>query len=547
MTPSEIPTPNDGCYFRCFSPLRLSGFGARLLISLGEEPMGMAIDQQSTIAADREQDPPELHPVIRTSAARFLLEHWLRLLGISACVVVPCFWHRNIEAGDLSSHTYNAWLVQLIQHGHAPGLWLAWQSTNILFDLVLSQMGNLLGLRTAEKIVVAVAILVFYWGAFALVCASARRVPWFVLPCLAMFAYGFTFELGLMNYYVSLGLSFWALAIALCGRGWERALAVALLPLIWMAHPSGVVLVIAAGAYIAVAEMLPSSHQLLLVAISGLVLFFGRFYLIGHYRIFEQERPFYFYNGLDQLLLYGPHYRLPAILLLVVIVGCLASHAIRPPAGVELLAASRLPLQLYVITIVAAQMLPDGIYLPQYTVALSVLPGRLTTISAVLISCVLGVTNSRKWVLVSFATVAAIFFFFLFRDTGTLNRMENQVERYENVLPPGQRVIATIWPFPGARIQNHIVDRPCIGRCFSYGNYEPATRQFRVRALPGNPIVTADSNTSAAMWFGEYVVQPQDLPMFQIYQCKLDMIELCMRELASGETNGKYGLFHLVH
>jgi hypothetical protein len=91
------------------------------------------------------------------------------------------------------------------------------------------------------------------------------------------------------------------------------------------------------------------------------------------------------------------------------------------------------------------------------------------------------------------------------------------------------------------------VDRPCIGHCFSYGNYEPATRQFRVRALPGNPIVTADSNTSAAMWFGEYVVQPQDLPMFQIYQCKLDMIELCMRELASGETNGKYGLFHLVH
>ena len=35
--------------------------------------------------------------------------------AISALLVVPCWWHRRIEAGDLASHVYNAWLAQLIE------------------------------------------------------------------------------------------------------------------------------------------------------------------------------------------------------------------------------------------------------------------------------------------------------------------------------------------------------------------------------------------------------------------------------------------------
>jgi hypothetical protein len=105
-------------------------------------------------------------------------------------------------------------------------------------------------------------------------------------------------------------------------------------------------------------------------------------------------------------------------------------------------------------------------------------------------------------------------------------------------LPPGQRVITAMWRFPGSRIVDyHFADRSCIGHCFSYGNYEPPTKAFRVRANPGNPIVAADSKTSIAIGFGEYVVRPRDLPMFQIYPCGSHLTELCMRELASGETN----------
>ncbi len=59
---------------------------------------------------------------------------------------------------------------------------------------------------------------------------------------------------------------------------------------------------------------------------------------------------------------------------------------------------------------------------------------------------------------------------------------------------------------------------------------------------PDSPIVTADYAATNAMQFGDYIVQPQDLPMFQIYQCSLNMTDLCLRELSVGEPTGKYGL-----
>lgn len=474
-----------------------------------------------------------------------LREYWLRILGISAWVVVPCFWHQNIEAGDLSSHTYNAWLAQLIQRGQAPGLWLARQSSNILLDLALVHLGNLVGLRAAEKITVACSALVFFWGAFVFISASMKRVPWFVAPCIAMFTYGWTFQQGLMNCYISLGLSFWALAIVRSRKGWKRAPAAALVPLIWMAHPVGLAFAIAAGTYLLVAGILSEGRQLLLAAAAGVLLLLVRVFLASHYPVTYAEEPTYFLNGVDQLILYGRRYEIPAILFLVVAAGCLARELLR--GWRELVAAAFGPLQLYALSILAVALLPNVVNLPQYGAVVGGLSARMTTVSAVLICCLLGATRPRKWAMAGFSIAAVIFFFFLYRDTGTLNSMENQTEHYETLLPPGRRVIATIWPFPGSRIHDyHLVDRPCIGHCFSYGNYEPATEQFRVRAAPGNTIVAADPQTVAAMRFGAYVVQPQDLPMFQMFQCKLDMVGLCMRELAAGETNGKYGLHPVV-
>ncbi len=74
---------------------------------------------------------------VLAAAVAFVRQQYARLLLISAAVLAPVFWHRNIAAGDLGSHLYNAWLAQLIRHGYAPGLWLAPRWNNALFDLLL--------------------------------------------------------------------------------------------------------------------------------------------------------------------------------------------------------------------------------------------------------------------------------------------------------------------------------------------------------------------------------------------------------------------------
>jgi hypothetical protein len=61
-----------------------------------------------------------------------------------------------------------------------------------------------------------------------------------------------------------------------------------------------------------------------------------------------------------------------------------------------------------------------------------------------------------------------------------------------------------------------MIDRACIGRCYSYANYEPSTAQFRVRVNAPNPIVTPEYADSSGMQMGMYVVKESDLPLYQL-------------------------------
>src|ERR1700758_1214429 len=102
-----------------------------------------------------------------SDAVSFLRKNIFAIIVVSALLVVPCFWHSRIQAGDLGSHVYNAWLVPLIEHHQITGLAIASQWSNILFDLLLVHAGNLVGFAAAEKIVVSFAVLVFFWGSFS--------------------------------------------------------------------------------------------------------------------------------------------------------------------------------------------------------------------------------------------------------------------------------------------------------------------------------------------------------------------------------------------
>src|SRR5258706_15231781 len=70
-----------------------------------------------------------------------------------------------------------------------------------------------------EKIVVSAGVLILFWGFFGFVAAVTERPPWFLTPCIAMLAYGYPFCMGFMNYYLSLGLACFGLAILWRGRG----------------------------------------------------------------------------------------------------------------------------------------------------------------------------------------------------------------------------------------------------------------------------------------------------------------------------------------
>lgn len=479
------------------------------------------------------------------SARVFSAAQWPKVLGVSVLILIPCFWHRQIAAGDLGSHVYNAWLAQLISRGEAPGLWLAHPWSNVLFDYLLSGLGNIFGLHLAEKISVSLSILIFFWGSFALVAMATRRAPWFLIPVIAMVTYGWTFEMGFFNYFISLGLSFFALAILWRGKRWERATALIFVPFILLAHPLGIVWLVSAAAYIWLAEIIPLRSQLILLLVAALGLYLMRLYLWQHFIVGTVEVPLYTFNGGDQLLLFGRRYKIVEACLAFFIALAVAIDVIsrrRDAAGIW--RAYAIPVELYLLAEVGVFLLPDGVRAADQPVALALLTERLSSVSAVLACCILGAMLPRKWHLIALAAIAAVFFSFLYQETAIVNRMEAQVVALVKTLPPGQRVLATIRKPDESRIlMQHIVDRACVGYCFSYGNYEPPSAAFRVRVSEENPYVMSDSGDSASMEEGDYTVQAQDLPAYQIYQCSSeDWTKLCIRPLEEGEDNDRLGV-----
>jgi len=473
----------------------------------------------------------------------FRLSNW-RILIFSALLVIPCLWHRHIEGGDLASHTYNAWLSELIEKGQAPGLYIVRQWNNVLFDLALSRLGKLAGLAAAEKIAVSGCVLIFFWGVFTAASAVAQRAAWNLTPCIAMLAYGYTFHMGFVNYYVSIGLACFCLALATRGRGVDWLAATVLLLITLLGHPIGFLWAMGTIAYVALWRKLGPRWRLLIPVAAAGCFYFVRWYL-GHHTKFEAdwpELPFYTFNGADQLILFGHRYWILYWAALVWGVICFVSEAFPRRKEREFWKPLRLVLQLYLVAICATSLLPENFHVVWYAGWIGLLVSRLTTISAILGLCALGLLRPRKWQMAGFGVCAAFFFFFLYQDTGVLDRTESHAEQLLTGLAAGTRVIGMIDPVEGSRLEfvHHLIDRACIGRCFSYANYEPSSRQFRIRVKEGSSVVAASNDDSEAMQSGTYVVRKKDLPLVAVFQCDDDdPTKLCLRSLREGEKTGQ--------
>lgn len=480
---------------------------------------------------------------------KFLCDRKWGVLCLSALAVIPCLWHRHIEAGDLGSHVYNAWLAQLIGKGQAPGLYLARQWNNVLFDVSLLQAANVFGFATAEKMVVSLCVLIFFWGVFAFLSAVTGRAPWFLTPCIAMLAYGYSFNMGFLNYYLSIGLGCFCLALVWRGWGGNWVPALVLAALVFLAHPLGFLWVVGTMGYLAIRRALSGWWKVVL-PVGAIAVFAGiRWYLHTRADItvdWRGVKTFYQLNGADQLVLYGPRYVTLAWVALVFGVICFLADALVRRRDASSWRALALPLELYFITCCATALLPENLRVSIYAGWIGLLVSRLTTISAIFGLCVLGCMRLRKWQFAGFAGLAVGYFLFLYQDTGALNRMESNAERVLSAMPNGTRIIPTIAADPEWRIEfiGHLADRACVGRCFVYSNYEPSSGQFRVRvAQEGGRIVTDSAEDAEDMQGGAYEIQRSDLPVKQLYQCdRGDWTRLCVRDLAEGENTGQVGV-----
>jgi hypothetical protein len=436
----------------------------------------------------------------------------LRLALLSLLAVVPCFWQARIQAGDLSSHVYNAWLAGFIRQHHPHGLQLVIQHTNVLFDELLGLLLPLCGALWAARWATALAVLIFVWGAFHFARSLAGRSPWNLFPLLLVLAYGWTFQMGLLNFYLSLGLSLWALSSALRLTPRGLALGALLLALACRAHSLPVAWSLGVVAYAALSRRLRLERLLpmILLAVTALSILLRMRYQTQW--SFSQISDAF---GADQAWLYDTKYFLPFAGLLFAWVALVMTRL--REQSLPAMIRSSLAAQVGLLTAASIALLPTAILLPGFSHGLVYIAERMSLAVAVCFTAWLASVRPTRAHFGLATGVAVLFFSLLYLDTAALNRLEDQVAAAAARLPRSSRVVAPM-KIASSRIPAalHLIDGACLGWCFSYSNYEPSTAQFRVRATAPNPYVTFNYDDAYAMQMGTYTVRPADLPLYQI-------------------------------
>ena len=468
-----------------------------------------------------------------SKAARFGRTPGAYLLA-SAAVLIPCFWQSRIQAGDLGSHIYNSWLAGMAEKGQAPGLRVVGQTTNVLFDLLLSGLFRTLGAAAAQRIAVSLAVLVFFWGAFAWVRAasgSKSASAWTMAPALAVLAYGWVFHMGFFNFYLSLGLSLGAMA--LLWEAWtprRTGAAAALLAAAYAAHALPVAWAIGVLVYAWIWRRSPARAQWYLLGASLGALVLLRAAIMLHWRARWYTDQGWRVTGADQLWVFGDKY--------IAVAGALAAVWVWIAIGRWRDNAPSSPvLPIGLITATAIYLIPTAIWIPGYQHQLAFIAQRMSLPLAVTICAMLAGAWVRPWQTGALALVALAFFGFLYADESVLNQFEDQVDDAVARIPAGRRVVLSVGDENlQVNALTHMIDRACIGRCWSYGNYEPSTAQFRVRVTGASSVVVSTDMDAGMLEAGSYVVKPGDLPLTQILANNAG--RLVLREPPAGDPIG---------
>lgn len=450
---------------------------------------------------------------------------------VSLLIGIPCVWLPHIQACDLSSHLYNAWLVNQVSLGRLPGLYVVPQFTNVLFDHLLSFLMKHGGPRIAEHLAVLLAVQIFFWGCFRLASVMAGRPAWTAAPFLALAAYGAVFRMGFFNFYLAVGICAWAIALVWQNHPRLRLLAVPLLALAYTAHSIACLWAIGVIGYLLAARSLRPSRRpwLMLACLLGIAA--GALIVAGYV-------PSRWASGLridsmlgaDQLLTYGLKYKFLEAALLCLVIFLLVRRFETPPGVLD-----DVPFQLLLLNAAAAICLPDAIWFPQYHVRLTYIAIRLSLLSAILVSLVIARVSMHPVEKAIGGALLVLFFSFTYVDERAINLVEQKMSQAIATLPTGARVVATVRD-AGLYIPalQHLVDRACIERCFDFANYEPPTAQFRLRAKPGNQYVMTSIEDVLDLENTDYVWQRRDIRLYRLLPCQ-GSNDICVTVAQPGE------------
>jgi len=356
-----------------------------------------------------------------------------------------------------------------------------------------------------------------------------------------MLAYGWVFHMGFFNYYISLGLCFWALSLAWDFRPAGLASAAAIFALAYVAH--GLPLAWSAGvlAYRFAADRLLPNHrgQVFVTAVAGVLLLTFTIGSVWKTQWFGDQLAASI--GVDQVVPYAARYWWVSLLLALAIVYAVV-YVVRVRGWRA--ALSWTPVHIALLTSLGIVVIPNWISIPNYNHALVFLAQR-TSLTLCIVLCAVAASSPPQRMPKYLLLGAAILFFgFLYRDEAALNGLEDQIAAAVAQLPANSRVLSAVEAaYVRSNPVSHMIDRECIGRCYSYGNYEPSSSQFRVRLSGASPLVVATDRAANQLQGGSYIVQPRDVPVYQIFANPDG--QLMIRQLTPGMQSGMsawYGL-----
>jgi hypothetical protein len=194
--------------------------------------------------------------------------------------------------------------------------------------------------------------------------------------------------------------------------------------------------------------------------------------------------------------------------------------------------------QIWGLSMVAYMLLPRFIYFPRYVAPLEFVQFRLSLFIAILFCAMVAQGRLGRGLTRASGLLAAGFFIMVYLDAKSLNQVEAELARLVSSLPPGTPVVTALRDSGSTRLNGliHVGSAACLGRCWDYGNYEPASTQFRVRVSGPSKIIAGNTRTVAEIERGLHIVSVQEAPLYSVCPAKGPDPRFELRKLSAGET-----------